>query len=379
MLTRVLTTLIFGTSVVCAQPQVVITGLQTPHKIVLTPGGNLLVSEPSMTPNAGRVSFVTRGGVRRSLIEELPSGTEVTLAGGSGPSAMALRERTLYLTLGAGDGERRGPTAGTSIHNPQSPSSPLFGSVLEIRFNGDIDSLTGTFRMTAQHQRALTDGGTVEISDGSGGSASISVLARFPNSEPAPNILYRFSSPWGLALSPDGRWLYVADASMNSVARVDTTTGRWRRVIRFPAVPNPTPVGPPMLDAVPTSVRVYGDQLLVSFLTGFPFVPGNARVLAVNPEPGTSEPFIFHLNSATDVLWRNRADGVSQYYILEFSTNQGAAQPPPGRLIRYDAGTVGHQVVAAPLITPVSMAYNESTRELFILELRGQILRLQLD
>ena len=146
--------------------------------------------------------------------------------------------------------------------------------------------------------------------------------------------------------------------------------------MRFPGVPNGTPVGPPVANAVPTSIRIYEDQVLVSFLTGFPFVPANARVLAVNPEPGTTEPFIFGLTSATDVLWRELPTGLSQFYVVEFSANQSANPFPPGRLLRFDRA--GMQVVAAPLITPVSMAYDAGTKELFILELRGQILRLQL-
>jgi hypothetical protein len=361
---------------VLCQPQVVVTGLQTPHKIILTPQGNLLVSEPSMSANSGRISLVTRGGARSSLFEGLPSGTDVTLANASGPTAMALRERTLYIALGAGDIERRGTTPGTSVHNPAGASSPLFASILEVRFSADIDSVSGPFRMTAQHQQTLTDGGEVQIEDASGGRARISLLARFPISEPAPNLIYRFSNLWGLALSADGRNLFVLDASMNSVARVDTATGRWRRLMRFPQVSNPSPVGAPVIDPVPTSLRLYGEQILVSFLTGFPFVPGNARVLAVNPEGG-SEPFIFGLTSATDVLWRSRPNAGPQFFVLEFSQNQTAQPPAPGRLLRYD--TPQPQVAAAGLITPVSMAYDEATQDLFILELRGQILRLHLE
>jgi hypothetical protein len=359
------------------QPQVLVTGLQSPQKIILTPQGNFLVSEPSMTRNSGRVSFVSRAGIRRSLIEGLPSGIEVTLAGSSGPNAMALRERTLYLSLGAGDSERGGTTPGTSLPNPEGPSSPIFASILDIRFSADPDSIGGTFRMTPQHQQVLTDGGEVEINDGTGATARITILARFPNTEPSATAIYKFSSPWGLALAEDGRSLYVSDASMNSVVRVDTTTGRWRRLVRFAPVPNPTRVGPPVLDAVPTSVRVYGNQLLVSFLSGFPFVPGNTRVLAVNPDAGTTEPFINGLTSATDVLWRKRADGSSQFFVLEFSQNQSAQPPPPGRLLRFDSPQA--QVAAAGLITPVSMAFDEGTQDLFILELRGQILRLHID
>ena len=70
-------------------------------------------------------------------------------------------------------------------------------------------------------------------------------------------------------------------------------------------------------------------------------------------------------------------DGKSQFYVLEFSANQSAAAPPPGRLLRYD--TAVPQVAAGGLITPVSLAYDEATKDLYILELRGQILRLRLD
>ena len=93
---------LFLASSAWCQPQTLITGLQGPNKIILTPRGNFLVTETSMSPNSGRLSFVSRAGVRRSLIEGLPSGTEVTLAGGSGPTAMALRDRTLYLCIGPG-------------------------------------------------------------------------------------------------------------------------------------------------------------------------------------------------------------------------------------------------------------------------------------
>jgi hypothetical protein len=358
------------------QPQLVVSGLQGPSKIILTPRGNLLVSESSMEVNSARISLVTRAGARNSLFEGLPSGVEVTLAGGSGPTGLAIRGRTLYFALGGGDAERRGQAPGTSVHNPAGASSALFASVIEARFDQDIDSVTGKFIMTTQHQQVLADGGEAIISDGSGSTARLVVLARFPISEPAPNVVYRFSNPWGMALSQDGRVLYVNDASSNTVIRIDTSSGRWRRIARFPPTPNPGPVGPPFQDAVPTSVRLYGDQLLVSFLSGFPFIPGNARVQALNPDSGTIEPFINGLTSATDVLWRETTSG-PQFFVLEFSTNQSASPAPPGRLLQLDA--TGTKVLAAPLITPVNMAYDEATKELFILELRGQIHRLALN
>lgn len=375
MSNKLLISLLIAVSSAWSQPQTLITGLQSPVKMVLTPRGNFLVSETSMSPNAGRLSFVSRAGVRRSLLEGLPSGTEVTLAGGSGPAAMALRERTLYLTIGPGDAERAGTAPGTSILNPQGASSPIFSSLLEIRFSADVDTLASTFRMTPEHQQALNDGREVELSD-AGGTARISMLTRFPLAEPHPAALYKFSNPWGMALTEDGRNLYLTDASQNALLRIDTATGRWRRVARFAPLANPTRVGPPVVDAVPTGVRVYGDSVLVSFLSGFPFAAGNGRVLLVNPETGAADPFIFNLNSATDVLWRARPEGRSQFFVLEFSTNQSANPAPPGRLLRFDTP---EPQVAGTFITPVNMVFDEATSELFILELRGQIQQLKIN
>ena len=375
MPTKSLIFFLFLASSAWSQPQTLVTGLQAPNKIILTPRGNFLVTETSMNANSGRVSFVSRAGVRRSLIEGLPSGTEVTLAGGSGPSAMALRERTLYLCIGPGDSERAGAAQGTSILNPQSVSSPIFSSLLEIRFSADVDSITGTFRMTPQHQQALNDGVEVELSD-AGTTARISLLTRFPIAEPHPAAVYKFSNPWGLALSEDGRALYLNDASQNCLLRIDTATGRWKRLTRFAPLPNPTRVGPPVVDAVPTSVRIYGDAVLVSFLSGFPFAAGNGRVLVVNPETGAADPFIFNLTSATDVLWRPRPNGRAQFFVLEFSANQSANPAPPGRLLRFDTSEAQ---VAGTFITPVSMVFDEATSELFILELRGQIQQLKIN
>jgi hypothetical protein len=375
MLTKSLIPFLFLASSAWCQPQTLVTGLQAPVKMILTPRGNFLVTETSMSPNSGRLSFVSRAGVRRSLIEGLPSGTEVTLAGGSGPSAMALRDRTLYLCIGPGDIERAGAAPGTSTLNPQSASSPIFSSVLEIRFSADVDAIGGTFRMTAQHQQALNDGGEVELAD-AGATARISLLTRFPIAEPHPAAVYKFSNPWGLALSEDGRNLYLTDASQNCLLRIDPTTGRWRRLARFGPLPNPTPVGPPVVDAVPTSVRIYGNSVLVSFLSGFPFAGGNGRVLIVNPETGAADPFIFNLTSATDVLWRPRPGGRAQFFVLEFSANQSATPAPPGRLLRFDAAD---PQVAGTFITPVSMVFDEATSELFVLELRGQIQQLKIN
>jgi hypothetical protein len=355
------------------QPEVIATGLQMPHRLVLTPGGNFLVTETSMEANQGRISLVTRSGQRSSILENLPSGTGG--GGASGPTGMALRGRTLYFALGIGDAERPGAN-GARVFNPAGVSSPIFASVLKVQFSRDVDAVTSPFVLTAQHQRALNDWADVTINSGSD-SITVSMLARFPHAEPIPGpLLLKFSNPWALTLSEDGNTLYVADASGDSLSRIDTSTGRISRFARFAPLPNVLPgVGGPTVDPVPTSVRLYGNQLLVSFLTGFPFIPGHARVLAVNPD-GTTQPFIYGVTSVTDVLWRLGANGTGQFFVLEHSGNLRVPNTA-GRLLRFD--TPEPTVAAANLTTPVSLAYNDATKELFILELSGRILRLTLN
>lgn len=375
-MTKIAISVLAFAAVAAGQTEVVTTGLQAPQKVIVAPGGNLLVTETSTAANSGRVSIVTPSGARRSLLEGLPSGTD-TVGSASGPTGMALRNNTLYLALGGGDAERMGTTPGVPVHNPQGKSSALFGSVLVIRSTTDLANATGPFQMTTAHQDVIRDGGEVRIEDGSGGAITVSALVRFPISEPDPNTVYRFSNLWGLELTEDGNTLYVVDASMNTVVRVATATGRWERILRFPPLANPTPVGPPMIDAVPTSVRIYGSELLISFLTGFPFVPGSATVRVADPSQRTSHPFIYGLSSATDVVWRPTSGPRAQFFTLEFSQNQAATPPAPGRLLRYD--TQDAQVVAADLQAPVSLALDSSSNALYVLELTGRLLRVRLN
>ncbi len=355
------------------EPEVIASGLQAPQKLALTARG-FLVSETSTQPNSGRISYLNRAGTRRSLLEALPSGTEVA-GGGSGPAALALGSpRTLYFTIGGGDSERRN-AQGAGVPNPEGISSPIYSSVLEASFNMDIDNLGGTFRMTEAAQRTLSEGWPVELSDGIGGVVTLSVLADMPDSV-REGIGYRFSNPWGLALSNDGRILWMTDGSMNALYRIELPSGRIRRVFSFPAQRNPAPIGPPMVDAVPTSVRVYGEELLVSVLSGFPFNRGQAQVYVVQPGARTANQFIGDLSSAVDIAWRERPGQRTQFWAIEFSTNQLATPPGPGRLLRYD--TADPVVVNDQLRAPVSMAIDEAAGRLYVLELSGRLLAFTL-
>jgi hypothetical protein len=75
----------------------------------------------------------------------------------------------------------------------------------------------------------------------------------------------------------DGGNLYLTDAAANAILR-RSSNGVLSVVTEFPPIANPTPVGPPQIHQVPTSLYYDGQNLLVTTLTGFPFLPGKATV-----------------------------------------------------------------------------------------------------
>ena len=83
-----------------------------------------------------------------------------------------------------------------------------------------------------------------------------------------------FHSAWDAAGN-----IYVADAGANAILKWDKTTGAISIVKTFERTPNPLPFGPPVVDPVPTKILTKSDgSFYVCQLTGFPFVPGTAKV-----------------------------------------------------------------------------------------------------
>src|SRR5205085_1621239 len=161
-------------------------GLSLPAKIMLTPGGNLLVAETLGVPNKGRISIIDSDGNRRTLIDGLPSGMS-DVGDPSGPSGLDLRGRTLFVAIGSGDGTLAGPIPGTELPNP-NPSSPILSSVLAIHFNADVEKTTRGFSLTLADHFTLAGGSDVKLSNRAGDKITIELLADFPNyiSDPLP-------------------------------------------------------------------------------------------------------------------------------------------------------------------------------------------------
>jgi hypothetical protein len=226
--------------------------------------------------------------------------------------------------------------------------------------------------LTLADHTALAAGGTVTISNGDGRSIEITRVVDLPNSVPNPTPTnpanHRQSNLFGIE-----RWqkhLYVVDASFNLIYRVDESDGSFETFAVFPSRPNPTPMGPPMIEAVPDSVHRFGNRLIVTLLTGFPFVPGLAEVRAVELKDGGHSVLIPGLTSAIDSLKVDDDDDAlapgdgASFYTLEFSTNQ--LMGAPGRLRYYATPDATPVDLVTNLVTPTSMARDEDSGDVFI-------------
>ena len=145
----------------------VVSGLQSPQSVVLTPQGNLLVAESGERPsNTGRISIVGLDRTRRTLVNGLPSGLNDVDAP-SGPAGLFMRGRTLFALMGIGDAIQNAAVQGTFIANPR-PSSPLFSSVLAIHFSAQVEQTTTGFTLSLDDQQVLAGGGQVTLSNDRG-------------------------------------------------------------------------------------------------------------------------------------------------------------------------------------------------------------------
>ena len=364
--------------VVLAQAQcpvpVLTTNLQFPSKLIFSTKGNLLVAEQGSGINAGRISIIDpETGSRRTLIDGLPAGFSPPNNDLSGPSALAMQGRTLYVAIGVGDAVLAGSLPNSFVANP-NPSSVIFSSVLAIHFSASVEKNTNGVSLSVADAVALKNGHSVSLDNGAGDKLTIELIADFPDYVPKPRPglpgAVRQSNPFGLALNGDH--LYVADASANIVRDVDLETRTFSTLTTFGPIANNRGFGPPVVEPVPDSVHLFGDQLLVTLLSGFPFPIGNAQVRAVNIASGTNSAFITGLTSAIDVLPANGGG----FLTLEFSTdmlNPAAA----GRLSFYSSNSASPEVVANCLISPTSIAQDKKSDDLYVTEIfTGRVVKI---
>lgn len=163
--------------------------------------------------------------------------------------------------------------------------------------------------------------------------------------------------PHGFAAGPDG-WLWVADAGANNLLRVDPISGAVELIAVFDGLPGPFPntmredaleIAP-----VPTAAVVDADgNAYVSLLSGFPFVPGSAKVVKVAADGAVSD-YATGLTMLTDL--RRGPDDAT--YALRFAIfGEKGPTPNSGALLRIGEGDDSEILIDGPSF-PTSLDFN---------------------
>ena len=167
-----------------------------------------------------------------------------------------------------------------------------------------------------------------------------------------------FDSNPNSVTSKRGR-VFVVDAGGNSLLRVHRS-GEISTVAVFPDRPVTPPPGmdlpdPFPMQAVPTNVIPGPDgALYVSQLTGFPFIPGAARIYRV--ERGSApEIYADGLTNVTDLAF----DRHGNLYVVEIAANGLASGDPTGALIKIRPDGSRETVLSEGLVNPYGVAIGD--------------------
>ncbi len=175
---------------------------------------------------------------------------------------------------------------------------------------------------------------TISLASIKAGNAPIAAGSLTPENIQQFVIDYKFADDTGeshlynMTLGPDGA-LYFADAAANAIVR-RSKSGQLSVVTAVPGIANPTPVGPPFIQSVPTGITYDSRQFAISTLLGFPFPAGKAIIYRMDLA-GNTTVFQQTFNSLVDI----ENDGIGNYLVLEYGVfgAQGFA-PKTGRLLR---------------------------------------------
>ena len=304
------------------------TGLTLPIGLEIDNQGRLWVAEQGTANNDSRISVVTTDGMVHPFLTGLPSA--VVEGTPSGAEHLYLDANGNLLILQGGI------------------SNFLSASVLTISIAG------------------FTPGDTSRKIDD---LKSVHKIGRFSLSRGATE-----SNPYTLAIGPENN-LFIVDASLNGIVKLERCTGNLDVFAAFAPIPNPTPIGPPVIDAVPTGIVFRNNKFYVGGLSGFPFLPDSSRIYEVDLN-GNVSVFKRGLTSVVDLAIDPR-DG--NLVFLQFG--RFAFDPPPpdfrpnsGGVFKLKNGAV--DTIAFGLNFTAGLRFN-TNGDLFVSSIAdGQILKI---
>ena len=324
------TLLLAAPALVMAQvePEVFATGLVAPQGIVVDDQGRIWVAEQGTGNSDGRISVVLPNGQVHPFLTDMPS----NIVQGQPESAhhLLFHDGMLWATLGLGEESPDGRLLGIDTTDFAPGDPPL--SLDDVEVDEDV--------------------------------ASFVLDQDFDDDTDQTNI-------YNMTIGPDGD-LIIVDASANAVLRRTSDTGTLSVVASLPRVTNPTPVGPPMTQAVPTAVIYMDDLLFVTSLPGFPFVENTGLIYQVDLEGEVS---VFHEGFTTAVDLVLDPDG--NFVVAQFGGFDPASGfiPNTGSIVRLTEGNT--EQLTTDLNFPAGIDF-ASNGDLYIAAFGdGQLLRVE--
>lgn len=293
------------------------TGLTNPFGLAIDNRGLLWVAEGGTGANDARISVVTTDGQVHPFLTPLPS----TIVEGNplGPTHL------------------RFDLSGKMLIAQADGSHPLSESVLTVDTTGFVP---GNPPLSTSAIESVYNIGAFMLAQG-----------------------YVDSNPYDVTLGPDND-LFVVDAAANAIARRARGTGALSVFATFPNIGN--------RQSVPTCAIFTGDRFYVGNLTGFPFTPGTASVLAVDTNGVVStvqSGFTMIVDIDTDPR-----DG--KVVVLQYARfGVGGFQQNTGGIFKLIPGG-GVDTIATGLNLPTGMRFRSDGQLFVTTRTNGQILRV---
>jgi hypothetical protein len=150
--------------------------------------------------------------------------------------------------------------------------------------------------------------------------------------------------------------LFIVDAGLNGIVKLERSTGTLSVFTTFDPIANPTEIGPPQIDVVPTGIVFIDDHFYVSGFTGFPFLPGFSRIYQVDLN-GNVSVFKDSLTSVVDLAIDPRDNNLVALEYSEFNLDAGFL-PGTGKVIKFSGSMVDTLVTGLSLSTGLDISEN---------------------
>ncbi len=230
--------------------------LAAPIDVNLDADGNPWVTQSGSGMNDGLVQKIHPNGTKETIIEGLPSFfNSMTNELQGALSTQVMADGRIFVCQGGG------------------PDS-LSASILEFHWD---DYVNKGAPLAPTDRRSIIKSGEWALANG-----------------------FDESNPYSFVFDQQGNFL-ISDAAANAIIKYEVATESFSALTVFPPFPNPTPVGPPFVDIVPTKIIAHPDGgYLVSSLTGFPFLDGASKIYRVMDD-GTTTDYAAGLTLVTDL------------------------------------------------------------------------------